>query len=173
MTLVVNLIGGPCCGKSTISAELFARLKKMNIKTELVPEYIKDKIYEENQTMVSNQLILFGMEHYKLSTKLDKVDVIVHDGALINNIIYNKEENKEFNDLIVSEYKKFWNLTFFLDRGTIDFEDYGRIHTREESIIIDEKIKNEFHKHNLDFHVIESRDAVDKIIPIILKKLGS
>ena len=27
-TLVINLIGGPCSGKSTIAAELFARLKK-------------------------------------------------------------------------------------------------------------------------------------------------
>ena len=40
-TLVINLIGGPCSGKSTIAAELFARLKKMGIHCELVSEYIK------------------------------------------------------------------------------------------------------------------------------------
>ena len=39
-TLVINLIAGPCSGKSTISAELFARLKKMGVKCELVTEYI-------------------------------------------------------------------------------------------------------------------------------------
>ena len=43
-TIVINLIGGPCSGKSTVAAELFARLKKMGIKTELVSEYIKDRI---------------------------------------------------------------------------------------------------------------------------------
>ena len=46
-TLVINLIGGPCSGKSTIAAELFARLKKMGIKTELVSEYIKDEVPAE------------------------------------------------------------------------------------------------------------------------------
>ena len=32
-TLVINLIGGPCSGKSTVAAELFSRLKKMGIKS--------------------------------------------------------------------------------------------------------------------------------------------
>lgn len=172
-TLVVNLIGGPCCGKSTIAAELFARLKKMNIKAELVPEYIKDKIYEENATMPKNQIILFGMEHYKISTKINKVDVIVHDGSLINNIIYNKEENEEFNNLIVSEFKKFRNATFFLDRGTIKFEDYGRIHDYDQSLSLDNEIKNIHKRYGIEFTEVDSRDAVDKIIPIILKKIAS
>ena len=87
-TLVINLIAGPCSGKSTIAAELFARLKKMGIKCELVPEYIKEKIYEENKTIPNNQIAIFGMEHYNISNKLGKVEVIVHDGSFINNILY-------------------------------------------------------------------------------------
>ena len=92
-TLVINLIGGPCSGKSTVSAELFARLKKMGIHCELVSEYIKDRIYEENKTMPKNQIAIFGMEHYNISTKIGKVDVIVHDGSFLNNIIYKVGEN--------------------------------------------------------------------------------
>lgn len=122
-TLVINLIGGPCSGKSTIAAELFARLKKMGIKSELVSEYIKDRIYEENQTMPKNQIAIFGMEHYNISNKIGKVDVIVHDGSFINNIIYKSEENKNFDNLIVSEYCKFNNLDFFIKRGNIEFEE--------------------------------------------------
>jgi nicotinamide riboside kinase len=171
-TIVINLIGGPCSGKSTIAAELFARLKKMGVKTELVSEYIKDRIYEENKTMPNNQIAIFGMEHYNISNKLGKVEVIVHDGSFINNILYKKEDNQEFDNLIVSEYHKFNNLDFFIKRGNIEFEDYGRIHNYEQSLELDEKIKQLYNNCGADFIEVESRDAVDKIIPIVLKKLN-
>ena len=170
-TLVINLIAGPCSGKSTIAAELFARLKKMGIHCELVSEYIKDRIYEENKTMPVNQIAIFGMEHYSISTKIGKVDVIVHDGSFINNIIYKKEDNPEFDKLIVSEYKKFNNLDFFIKRGNIEFEDYGRIHNFKQSKELDKLIKETYNKYNLPFFEVESRDAVDKIIPILLNKI--
>ena len=170
-TLVINLIGGPCSGKSTIAAELFARLKKMNVHCELVSEYIKDRIYEENQTMPKNQIAIFGMEHYNISTKIGKVDVIVHDGSFINNCLYKNEENPEFDKLIISEYHKFNNLDFFIKRGNIEFENYGRIHNYEQSLELDKKIKDLYHKAEAKFIEVEARDAVDKIIPIILKQI--
>lgn len=171
-TLVINLIGGPCSGKSTIAAELFARLKKMGIHCELVSEYIKDRIYEENQTMPKNQIAIFGMEHYNISNKLGKVDVIVHDGSFINNIIYKTEENKYFDDLIISEYKRFWNLDFFIKRGNIEFETYGRIHNLKQSKELDKIIKETYDSYELSYIEVESRDAVDKIIPIVLKEIN-
>lgn len=170
--IVVNLIGGPCCGKSTIASELFSRLKKMGIKCELNIEYIKDKIYQEENLIIHDQLLLFAIQLFKLKSKLNKVDVIISDGTLLNNIIYNKETNKELNSLIVSEYFKFNNLDFFLERGTLPFENYGRIHTLDESLKIDKQIKDIYDKYNAKYISIESRDAVDKIIPIILKNIG-
>lgn len=173
-TLVINLIGGPCSGKSTIAAELFARLKKMCIHCELVPEYIKELIYEENATMTKHQISLFGMEHYAISNKIDKVDVIVHDGSFINNIIYKKEIiNEEFDALVISEYKKFNNLDFFIKRGNIEFETYGRIHNLKQSKELDNIIKETYKKYDLKFIEIEARDAVDKIIPIVLNILNN
>ena len=173
-TLVINLIGGPCSGKSTIAAELFARLKKMGIHCELVPEYIKELIYEENATMTKHQISLFGMEHYAISNKIDKVDVIVHDGSFINNIIYKKEIiNEEFDALVISEYKKFNNLDFFIKRGNIEFETYGRIHNLKQSKELDNIIQETYKKYDLKFIEIEARDAVDKIIPIVLNILNN
>jgi hypothetical protein len=138
----------------------------------LVSEYIKDRIYEENKTMPSNQIAIFGMEHYNISTKLGKVDVIIHDGSFLNNIVYKVGYNKEFDDLIISEYKKFKNLDFFIKRGNIEFEDYGRIHNLKQSKELDKIIKETYERYGLSYIEVEARDAVDKMIPIILKKLN-
>jgi len=170
-TLVVNLIGGPCSGKSTVAAELFARLKKMGIHCELVPEYIKERIYEENKTITTHQISIFGMEHYAISNKIGKVDVLIHDGSFINNIIYKNEDNPEFDALIVSEYHKFNNLDFFIKRGNIEFETYGRIHNLKQSKELDRKILATYLHYDLKCIEVEARDAVDKIIPILLNKL--
>ena len=89
-TLVINLIGGPCAGKSTIAAELFSRLKKMGVHCELVPEYIKELIYEENKTIPQNQIAIFGNQHYMINNKIGKVDCVIQDGSFLNNIIYVK-----------------------------------------------------------------------------------
>lgn len=171
-TLIINLIAGPCSGKSTIAAELFARLKKMGVHCELVPEYIKERIYEENMTIPNNQIAIFGMQHYSIANKIGKVDVIVHDGSFLNNVMYNKEDNEAFNNLIITEYNKFNNLDFFIKRGNIQFEDYGRIHNLKQSKGLDERIKEIYKQYNLQFIEVEARDAVDKMIPIILKKLN-
>lgn len=171
-TLIVNLIGGPCSGKSTVAAELFARLKKMGIKCELVPEYIKEEIYDEHNLVINDQIYLFSHELHQLLNKINKVDVIIHDGSLLLNINYDKEDNKIFHELIITEYNKFNNLDFFLCRNNIKFEKYGRIHDENESKIIDEKIKNLYHKYNLNFIELDSKDSVDKIIKYIFDKLN-
>lgn len=44
--LVVNLFGGPGCGKSTTMARLFADLKTRGLNVEMVSEFAKDLVYE-------------------------------------------------------------------------------------------------------------------------------
>lgn len=171
-TLVINLIGGPCCGKSTVAAELFARLKKMGIKTELVSEYIKDRIYDNHDSVINDQIFLFAQELHQLKNKIGKVDVIVHDGSLLLNINYDKYNNYQLYDLVISEYSKFNNLDFFLLRNNIKFENYGRIHNIEESLNIDNNIKNIYHKYNINFIELDSKDSVDKIIKYILDNIN-
>ena len=172
-TLIVNLIGGPCCGKSTIASELFARLKKMNITCELVPEYIKERIYEENKTSLSHQLYLFANECYAIDNKIGKVDVIIRDVSLLTHICYDRDNDKELHDFIAYIYHKYDNLDFFLNRGSLSFENTGRIHSLEESIAIDNKIKAIYDTYDSKYIEIDARDATEKIVPYVLKKLGN
>ena len=78
-TLVVNLFGTPGVGKSTGAAYIFSELKMRGINAELVTEFAKDKVWENNDEVFKNQAYIFGKQSYKMSRCRDKVDVIITD----------------------------------------------------------------------------------------------
>ena len=53
--IVINLFGGPSSGKTTMAAGLFRLLKTMNKKVELVQEFAKDLVWENNLGKLSDQ----------------------------------------------------------------------------------------------------------------------
>ena len=64
--IVVNFFAGAGAGKSTISAEVFSKLKKLGYKTELVGEYAKECILQQNFEMLKDQLYLFATQVHRL-----------------------------------------------------------------------------------------------------------
>ena len=65
-TLVINLFGGPGCGKSTTMARLFADLKTMGYNVEMVSEFAKDLVYEMRQETMKDELYIFAKQHHRL-----------------------------------------------------------------------------------------------------------
>lgn len=59
-TLVINCISGPCAGKSTCCASIFAKLKKMGVNCELALEYAKDCVWNESYKTMNDQVYVFG-----------------------------------------------------------------------------------------------------------------
>ena len=167
-TIVINLIGGPCSGKSTQAAKLFSALKERGIRAELLTEKIKPYIYEKNNSAINCQIKLFAEELYELQNLNGKCDIIVHDGSLINNVVYDLSNNHLFHSLVIQEFNKFNNITFFLNREDIPFESFGRIHDRDESLDLDEKIKNAHRFAGINFNEVSSKNAVEEIISFAL-----
>lgn len=48
MAIVINLFGAPGAGKSTLAADIFSKLKRRQVKCELITEFAKDCVYEGN-----------------------------------------------------------------------------------------------------------------------------
>ena len=90
---VINLFGEPGAGKSTGAAYIYSQLKMRGINVELVTEYAKDKVWEENTVVFKNQAYIFGKQFYRISRCEDKVDIIITDSPLPLSIIYNQNEN--------------------------------------------------------------------------------
>ena len=64
--LVVNLFGGPGCGKSTVAALLFGKLKQHGVNCEMALEYAKDKVWEESFKTLEDQIYIFGKQLHKI-----------------------------------------------------------------------------------------------------------
>ena len=90
-TLVINLIGGPGCGKSTTAAGIFYELKKNGVDCEMSTEFAKDKTWEENQKVLNCQFYISGKQAFRLARVSGKVDVAVTDSPIILGAMYTDE----------------------------------------------------------------------------------
>lgn len=142
-TIVVNIFGVPGAGKSTGAAYVFAALKMQGVNAELVTEYAKDKVWEENGEAFKNQAFLFGKQSYRMSRCAGKVDVIVTDSPLPLSILYNNDVRlgENFNASVMDVFNSYRNLNFFLNRVK-PYNPAGRLQTEEESDALGEPLKN-------------------------------
>jgi len=165
-SLVVNLLGGPGIGKSSIAASIFAESKKRGFNSELAFEYAKDLVWENNQDALSNQLYVFGHQHYRIFRLLDKVDYIITDSPFILSVIYDKEKRFNFEQLVVQEFKKLKTLNIILERKT-EYKKEGRYHTEEESKTIDSEIKTLFDEYGIKYHICDLDNALEFVLEIM------
>jgi len=135
-TIIVNLFGGPGSGKSTGAAYIFSELKMRGINVELVTEFAKDKVWENNHEVFKDQLYIFGKQHFKINRVLDKVDVIITDSPLLLSAVYNSDPvlGDKFNSLVNDVFKSFNNLNFLINRVK-KYNPNGRHQSEEESNI--------------------------------------
>lgn len=133
-TVVVNVFGAPGAGKSTCAAYVFSKLKMLNIDAELVTEFAKDKVWEQNPTPFQNQMYMFGKQSYRIARCAGKVDVIVTDSPLPLSIHYNNDPRltENFNKTVMDVFNSYNNICYFLNRVK-PYNPNGRNQTAEES----------------------------------------
>jgi hypothetical protein len=165
-TKIINLFGGPNSGKSTIASGLFYNLKIRDINSELISEYAKIKVWEDNKKTLKNQIYLFAKQHFAINNVLNLVDFIIMDSPLLLNPIYDNNKCETFERLCLIEHNKLNNINFFINRDNKTFETSGRIHSLEESLKIDDKIKLNLKNWDVNFINV---DDVDDIIDFLKK----
>lgn len=150
-TFVINIIGAPGVGKTTISALLFAKLKLCGYVCEYVQEYAKKLVWMKDFDTLNNQYHVTKKQFELLQQINGHVDFIVTDGPLIHGIYYNKYNKDNISNIDKTEkyildcFNKFNNINIVLDR--IDrvnrkYETEGRIQTEDEAKDIDIVLKH-------------------------------
>lgn len=175
-TYVINIIGGPGIGKTTISALLFANLKIKGYICEYVQEFAKKLVWLKDYDTLNNQFFV-SREQYTLLKQIDgHVDFLITDGPLIHGIYYNKY-NKDNNSnidkvekFILNSINKFKNINIVLDRVDRDYEKEGRIQTEQEAKDIDVILRHILRTNNYTFSSFRAEpDEIENIVNEVIK----
>lgn len=171
-TIVINAFAGPGAGKTTSCLEIAEKLKKQGFVTEYVQEYAKELVYDNHLTMLDghyeHQFAILNEQMKRINRLYGKVDFIVTDSPiLLNNTYLNEDKNTKvysaYTDCVNKLYGLYNNFNYFVERDTSAFEKEGRIHNLEQSIAIDNELKNMLHDNQIVFDVY-THATIDNIV---------
>lgn len=160
VSTIINILGAPGSGKSTVASELFSKMKWLGMDVELVSEYAKELVWEERNETFKNELYLFAKQHHRMFRLNTKVKYIITDRPLILSIFYNKKygDNSEaFNNIVLHEVNKYNNINIFLKRNS-EYVSKGRKQTEEESNRFAEEMYNMLMDYNSVDHVYSTTE---------------
>ena len=153
--IVVNLFGTPGSGKSTGAAYIFSQLKMAGINAELVTEFAKDKVWENNEEVFKNQAYMFGKQCFKMSRCKDKVDVIVTDSPLVLSVFYNEDKilGEAFNQTVMNVFNSYKNLNYLVYR-TKPYNPKGRLPSEEEADALKQPMMELLKNRKISYSVV-------------------
>lgn len=172
--IVINIIGGPGTGKSIITADVFAALKRKYISCEISAEYIKKKLREQALKAVQSQIYIFAKQQFQLFTLKDDVEVTVTDSPIILSAIYDRTKCEHLKALILKEHRKYKNMNYYIERDPkAEYEQEGRYQDLEGAKKVDDDVKKFLKKNKIKHKVLYGigKDSLDTIVNDVLKKL--
>lgn len=170
---VINLWAGPGAGKSTTRAMLFAKMKLAGLNVEEVTEYAKDLTWENNISLLGDQLLILANQNRKLERLRGKVEFVVSDAPILLSMQYasNNFLPKTFQSLMMELWDTYDNINFFVERVK-PYSPVGRNQTEDEAKKIDTEIKDLLRENNISFRrVIGDNTCADQILRFLQEDL--
>ncbi len=167
--LIINLFGGPGSGKTTIAAELFSELKKLHLEVELVTEFAKDLIMQNNEDALNHQFYVTGVQAHRIWSAARKMDVVVVDSPILLGPIYDKRNSGTLRKLCIEYHNELNNLNVLLSRQGTPHSMNGRVHSLTESIGLDNRIHRLLDELNINY--LQLKDIKMEGLVSVIKEL--
>jgi hypothetical protein len=172
----INFYGGPCTGKSTTAASIFAELKKLGRSIEYVEEYIKFWTFIPRVPSSFDSLYVQAKQVHKEDTILRAgTDFIVSDSPIMLQYYYavhhKTPAQQAMLDIAIEFEKAYPSINILLGRDDKDYNELGRYETLDQAKGIDEELKMILFKNNVEFAWFRSRDD-DAILTYILETIN-
>ena len=165
-TIVINIVGGPGAGKSTIASGVFNLLKMSQRDAELINEYPKSLVWEERKKTFDDSLYLFAKQSHIQYSINGKVDYMVTDRPLIMSNMYHNfwmekdwpdNWNKAFYDLVMQTWSLYDNRVYLIDRA-FPYQANGRNENEEEALSQDKLTKKWLDDLGIDYITVKGDD---------------
>ena len=112
-----------------------------------------DGSYEKQRAVISEQA-------HRIERLLGKVSVIVTDSPILLGLLYQKEPYPQLEKFAFDKYSAMNNFNLFIKRGTSpSFEQAGRIHSPEQSSMIDRQIISFLDEHQIYYGAYQRNDT--------------
>lgn len=146
--LVVNMIGGPGVGKSTVAHGVMHRLKTAGIAAEYVSEVAKDLTWAGDHFSLGEQDKIAAMQNERLRRLVGQVEVAVMDSSLLLGLLYMPDDfPPSFKQYLIDVHESYNNTYFQLIRSnSIPYDPNGRNQTLTQSVELDTRAADLFHK---------------------------
>ena len=173
MTILLNFLGAPGVGKTSLSVSVFSYLKARDFSAEFSPEYVKKWSWEKRNISPFDQLYIFGKECHNQSSLFNKVEFLIADSPVMLTAFYQYFYNKkntlsipchDFYDTAIKE-NKVEVINFFLPRMR-DYNPAGRYQTQEESDCAAELLKAWLNIEGYEYTVLSCNDE-DRLKEVI------
>lgn len=179
MTTLINFLGSPGVGKTTLCAKVFAALKGNFMEAEWSPEYVKGWSWEQRTISPFDQYYIFGKECHNQSRLFNKVDVLLSDSPVCLTAFYQYFYNRKntlsvpCHDFYDTATKDFGVnvISFFLPRKK-EYNPNGRYQTQEESDLVSAMLKTWLNEEGFGYYELscEDEDRLDEVMKILEKE---
>ena len=167
-TVVVNVFGGPGCGKTAMAWEICERLRREGFLVEYAPEYAKELTWDASSKAATelersharelldgrpdHQMAIVREQHRRISRCIGQVDFVVTDGPLVQTLAYMRGADSKSPD-IRRLYAKVREQTVELARlyptfdllakrsGARDYPQAGTDYTRDQALAVDRTVR--------------------------------
>ncbi len=160
-TKVINIIGGPGCEKSFYSSVLALWLHQRNKTVEMVPDYAKSLVWQQDFEALKNQYHIAMQQHRMLSVLNGQVQFIINECSLPQLMYYNEyyEDNicdvKKTGAQIYAWHKEFDNVNLVVQRD-LDrpYNPTGRFQDENKAREMDKHIRNTLVYHGIKYTLV-------------------
>lgn len=168
---VINLIGQPGAGKSTVAAGLFFEMKRRGCNVELVTEYTKDVIYENHAFVLEDELLVFSEKYKRIKRLSRSVDYVITDSPLLNSLFYSEQYGETGKAFFRSVAEQFDNLYVFVNR-VVPYVPHARITDAALADRIGERIRAWLVAQGISFFEVNGDDHAPATVMARLEAAG-